>query len=244
MNDYYETGYGSSGNYWDDYYANSPYGDPGIDPNGNTYPASGNVVPWAPGYTPGPDEGFITPAPAPTGGGGGMSQFGGLMAPDYGFYSDAPAFDWNNPYGDFSYDSFSAPTPDSIFADPGYQFRVQQGQQSLEQSAAGRGVLRTGGTLKDILNYGQSMASQEYGNVFDRAQTTYGTNRQNAFDNYMANYGNAFNLAREQYAPKLLSWQEKMALQKSAADNAFQRDWDVYKWNNPSADTIYVSGLD
>lgn len=64
---------------------------------------------------------------------------------------------------------FQAPDPANLQADPGYQFRLGAGQQALERSAAARGVLRTGGTLKDILQYGQNFGSQEYGNAFNRA---------------------------------------------------------------------------
>lgn len=53
-------------------------------------------------------------------------------------------------------------------ADPGYAFRMQQGQQALERSAAAKGGLMSGGALKGISRYGQDMASQEYGNAYNR----------------------------------------------------------------------------
>lgn len=52
--------------------------------------------------------------------------------------------------------------------DPSYQWRVAQGLKALQGSAAANGTLLTGGTLKDILNYGQGAASQEYQNAFGR----------------------------------------------------------------------------
>ena len=55
-------------------------------------------------------------------------------------------------------------------ADPGYQFRLDQGQQALERSAAARGLLSSGSTLKGIENYAQGAASQEYQNAFNRYQ--------------------------------------------------------------------------
>ena len=54
--------------------------------------------------------------------------------------------------------------------DPGYQFRLKEGMQGLERSAASRGGLLSGGTLKGIQRYGQDMASQEYQNAFNRYQ--------------------------------------------------------------------------
>jgi hypothetical protein len=54
--------------------------------------------------------------------------------------------------------------------DPGYQFRLKEGMQGLERSAAARGGLLSGGALKGIQRYGQDMASQEYQNAFNRYQ--------------------------------------------------------------------------
>ena len=55
--------------------------------------------------------------------------------------------------------------------DPGYSFRLQQGQKALENSAAARGGLLSGATLRGASRYGQDMASQEYSNAFNRYQT-------------------------------------------------------------------------
>lgn len=91
---------------------------------------------------------------------------------------------------------FVAPTAEEAANDPGYQFRLQQGQQALEQSAAAKGLLHTGGTLKGLQDYGQNAASQEYANVYGRrlgeAQTAY----NQGFQTNQAN--NAGNLAVQQ----------------------------------------------
>ena len=58
--------------------------------------------------------------------------------------------------------------------DPGYAFRMSEGMKGLERSAAARGGLLSGGTLKGIQRYGQDMASQEYQNAFNR----YGVERE------------------------------------------------------------------
>lgn len=55
-------------------------------------------------------------------------------------------------------------------ADPGYAFRMSEGMKGLERSAAARGGLLSGGTLKGIQRYGQDLASQEYQNAFNRYQ--------------------------------------------------------------------------
>jgi hypothetical protein len=54
--------------------------------------------------------------------------------------------------------------------DPGYAFRQAEGMKALERSAAARGLLQSGPTLKGIQRFGQESASQEYGNAFNRYQ--------------------------------------------------------------------------
>ena len=55
--------------------------------------------------------------------------------------------------------------------DPGYGFRLKEGQQALDRQAAARGGLISGGALKAAQRYGQEMGSQEYTNAFNRYQT-------------------------------------------------------------------------
>jgi hypothetical protein len=56
-------------------------------------------------------------------------------------------------------------------ADPGYAFRLSEGQKALERSAAARGGLISGAALKAATRFGQDMGSQEYTNAFNRYQT-------------------------------------------------------------------------
>ena len=86
---------------------------------------------------------------------------------------------------------FAAPTAADMGQDPGYQFRLSQGQKALERSGAARGVTNTGGNMKGLLDYGQQAASQEYGNVYGRNLNTYNTNEANRASAYQTNYGNA-----------------------------------------------------
>jgi hypothetical protein len=59
--------------------------------------------------------------------------------------------------------------------DPGYAFRLSEGQKALDRSAAARGGLISGGALKAATRYGQDMGSQEYQNAYNRALTGYNT---------------------------------------------------------------------
>lgn len=52
--------------------------------------------------------------------------------------------------------------------DPGYDFRMQEGQKALERSAAARGGLQSGGFMKALGRYGQDYASGEYQNAYNR----------------------------------------------------------------------------
>lgn len=52
--------------------------------------------------------------------------------------------------------------------DPGYQFRMTEGMKGVEGGAAARGGLLSGAALKAIQKYGQGLASQEYGNAYQR----------------------------------------------------------------------------
>ena len=55
-------------------------------------------------------------------------------------------------------------------ADPGYAFRQAEGMRALERSAAARGGLLSGNTMRGIQRFGQDLASQEYQNAFNRFQ--------------------------------------------------------------------------
>ena len=59
--------------------------------------------------------------------------------------------------------------------DPGWKFRQKTGQQEFLNSAAAKGLGRSGGTMKDFINYNQDAASQEYGQVYNRALGEWNT---------------------------------------------------------------------
>ena len=64
-------------------------------------------------------------------------------------------------------------TPADLTAgmDPGYAFRIAEGNKALNASAAARGGLISGNALKAAQDYGQAAGSQEYQNAFNRYQT-------------------------------------------------------------------------
>lgn len=58
--------------------------------------------------------------------------------------------------------------PGNFEASPGYQFRLEQGQKAMDAAASARGIRMSGTALKGANDYAQGMASQEYGNWWNR----------------------------------------------------------------------------
>jgi hypothetical protein len=79
-------------------------------------------------------------------------------------------------------------TNQAMYQDPGYAFRLSEGQKALDRQAAARGGLISGGALKAATRFGQDMGSQEYQSAYNRALTGYGTDvaRENQLYNRQA----------------------------------------------------------
>jgi hypothetical protein len=59
-------------------------------------------------------------------------------------------------------------TAERMYNDPGYGFRLSEGQKMIDRQAAARGGLISGGALKAAARYGQDYASGEYTNALNR----------------------------------------------------------------------------
>jgi len=125
----------------------------------------------------------------------------------------------------FSFKDFVAPTEAEAGNEAGYKFGLQQGEQALQNSAAARGILNTGMTLKDILDYGRNAATQQYGNVWNRSAQAYAMNRGNALDTYNVNYGTQY---KDPYAAQLVGYQTDAAATQRA--NEFNTNTSLSKW--------------
>lgn len=147
--------------------------------------------------------------------GGGNFDFGGGSGP---FPSSNIRFDLGT-LPRFVAPRFVAPTAESVRTEPGYEFGLSEGERALQQSAAGKGVLRTGGTLKDINAWGQNYAGQKYTDAFNRALSSFDREYQGSLD---------------MYKPLLTQWQTQAAANQRAAELAFQREWDQYTFGNLS----------
>ena len=138
---------------------------------------------------------------------------GNKQAPGYG--SAATAFKVEGFDPNTLFQQFNA---QQMEQDPGYAFRLAEGQKALERSTAASRGLQSGAALKAAARYGQEMGSQEYGNAFNRFQATKAFQAQE--------YGNAFNRfiteRQNQLAPLLsltASGQASAAGQAAAAGN-------------------------
>jgi hypothetical protein len=63
------------------------------------------------------------------------------------------------------------------FYDPSYQFRLNEGLGAVERSQASKGQYFSGNTLASLQSRGQQEASQEYQNAYERALSSYNTNK-------------------------------------------------------------------
>ena len=98
--------------------------------------------------------------------------------------------------GDFSADDFEA--------DPGYQFRLSEGNKAIDRAAGARGGRYSGATLKDLQRFSQGLASDEYDRAYNRDNTNKtrqynilaggvnaGQGAQGTVGNFLSNAGTA-----------------------------------------------------
>ena len=164
--------------------------------------------------------------PQPPGPGGGT--LGGLLAPfQYGGtdYALPPPPEFVAP--EYTpYEKFSDPTMDDARADPGYAFARDEGQRALEASKAAQGVYNTGGTLKDLIGWGNSFATQRYGDVRNRKMDTYLTNyKTQNIDPYEKLYRGAV----DAFAPKMQAYGTEAAWKQHANDLNWSHAYDTFR---------------
>lgn len=58
-----------------------------------------------------------------------------------------------------------------VTSDPGYQFGLDQGLKAVQGSAAARGALNSGATLKALTRYGNDYATTKYGDAYNRVKS-------------------------------------------------------------------------
>lgn len=163
---------------------------------GWTYNTDGTMSPNPPSATPPP---AATPPPTSGGTPGGGTSGSGAGSPPFQWptYNPPPFTPQNGVAAPptytpttFSYDDYHLPTLAEAQAQPGFLTGLKNGQDAIQTSAAARGTLRGGGTLKDLFNWTNSASEQNYGNVVNQGENAYSLNRWNAFSNWSTNEAN------------------------------------------------------
>lgn len=92
--------------------------------------------------------------------------------------------------------------PSAFYESPDYQFRLKEGLDAVQNSAAAQGGLYSGNTLRDITNYASNLAGSEYGDYFQRqaalGDREYGREAGNfarGMDQFGQNYARAYGQA-------------------------------------------------
>jgi hypothetical protein len=78
---------------------------------------------------------------------------------------------------------FTAPSSADAASTPGYQFTLNQGLKSVQNSAAARGLGVSGAAMKGAASYTTGLADSTYNDVFNRALQTFNTNYSSAANN-------------------------------------------------------------
>ena len=168
---------------------------------------------------------------------------------------DAPA--WKGPdipdVADFSYkpweapDEFKAPTMEEAQAAPGFQMRMEQGRKALEASAASKGMLRSGQTYTDLMDYGQRMGEMGYQDVYGRRAKEYDRSRRNlerdygtgydtardiygiGRENILGRYGLEFGEAQQQYEPRMAQWEMEARNYPARRTEKYNQAWTRFQ---------------
>ena len=184
-----------------------PCGPDGYTPDGSPCEPEPGPPPPSPPPPESPVPGELPPG-EPVGGEGGGEDLG------FSPFSGPMSFRYNVPgVPRFRAPVFRAPSAAEALEEPGYKFGAEEGRRALEASASGRGTLRTGGTLKDIVAWGNRFATQHYGDVFNRALSTFDRLYQGS---------------RDEYAPLLAEWNARSQAGLRGAELDWARPYDMW----------------
>jgi hypothetical protein len=83
---------------------------------------------------------------------------------------------------------------------PGYQFRLDEAMKAIQGSQAARGNLLSGGAMKELTQYSQGIASEEYNNQIDQLFKLAGMGQQADSSKANAAIGVGSDLAQSAYS--------------------------------------------
>lgn len=123
-------------------------------------------------------------------------------------------------------------------ADPGYQFRLDQGNRGLNNSAAAGGGLLSGATLKAIARWNSDQASQEYQNAVNR----YNFNRNNLQGQEVSALGQ-FNNDRSNLQNQNDTAFNRFNLSRANAADIYGQSFNRFNINRANAGDVYQNAV-
>lgn len=136
-----------------------------------------------------------------------------------------------------------------IYNDPSYKFRLNQGLDAIQSSAAAQGGLLSGATQKALSDYGQNFASQEYQNGYNRFNADQ-TNQYNRLANLVglgqsaaAGVGNAGMQTGQAIANNTMAGANAQAAGTIAAGNRRANDFQTMLGLANTAAKFYTGGM-
>ena len=160
---------------------------------------------------------------------------------------------WTNPFTPSDapqnapqWDGFSM---SELEKDPGYQFRLAEGEKAIKRQAAARGMLNSGATLKALERYRGQLASEEFQRARQRKLEDYGVRmgefqygQKRAIDNYQMAL-NDYNLGiAEEDRARQHSLQEYM-LEAADSDDYFNRLMQLSGQGGGSTNNLIQVGM-
>lgn len=140
--------------------------------------------------------------PAPQGPATGTFSYDGGPTANFGSYQSAGEFVPRNAtfnFTPFSYGAFPGSSWEDAEKEPGFDKSQERLRKMVENSAAYRGVLRSGMTIGDVGTYLDQNKSQNFQQFDARNFRNWGANRDNAFSAWNANLNASRNKFLDEY---------------------------------------------
>jgi len=136
----------------------------------------------------------------------------------------------------------------SFFDSPDYQFALEEGNRSVNQGLAARGMSNSGAAMKELTRYGQGMASQQLGNYTNRLAALAGIGQSATGSVANAGMNAANNISQGQMAAgdaRASAYQQR----GSAINNVINQGTGAYmlsqmqpSWGSGMQPSVYGSG--
>jgi len=169
--------------------------------------------------------------------GGDVSRFedrGNI--PQFQGRADIPEFDVRGDQPEFS------PEQLDVYKDPGYEFRRGEMERQVDRAAAGQGKVLSGNRLEELMARGGEMASQEYGNMYQRAVQDYGIQRAREQEGYgrdVTRYGEQRAREQDLYGRDLTQYE----LDRARESAGYGRAESLYGKQRDVEQELYGRGL-